>query len=310
MISIFLPAPIVGVLSFTVLLTVLTAHFLVILPVVLLKAAIPKASVRLALGDTLIRIADHWVNTNKIVYRLFFPLEWNVEVSGELDRRKSYLLICNHQSWLDIMVLFDQFHGKVPFPRFFLKEQLKYVPIIGTACWGMDFPFMKRHSREAIAANPELAQDDLETTRRSCEIFRKRPATVVNFLEGTRFTEAKRLARQSPYRNLLRPKAGGMSFALNAMGDQFEGLIDVTIAYEPTPWAILWSFMRGEQLQVQVHINVRPLPQHLLAGDYASDAAFRHEFQTWVNQLWTQKDGRLDRMQPRPRPQIYPAPNG
>ena len=309
MISIFLPAPLIAVLSFTALLTVMTAHFLALLPLVLIKAVIPHAGIRLALGDSVIRIADHWVNTNKILYRLFFPLEWDVDVSGELDRRKSYLLVCNHQSWLDIMVLFDLMHGKVPFPRFFLKEQLKYVPIIGLACWGMDFPFMKRHSKEAIAANPELAREDLESTRRACEIFRKRPATVVNFLEGTRFTEAKRVQRQSPYRNLLRPKAGGMSFALNTMGDQFAGLIDVTIAYEPTPFAILHSFLRGEQLRVQVHVNVRPLPQDMLAGDYVHDEAFRHSFQIWVNQLWTQKDGRLDRMQPRPRPQIYPAAN-
>ena len=136
MISIFLPAPLVAVLSFTALLTVMTAHFLALLPLVMLKAVIPHAGIRLALGDSVIRIADHWVNTNKILYRLFFPLEWDVDVSGELDRRKSYLLVCNHQSWLDIMVLFDLMHGKVPFPRFFLKEQLKYVPIIGLACWG------------------------------------------------------------------------------------------------------------------------------------------------------------------------------
>ena len=310
MISIFVPAPIMALLSFIVLISSLLAHFLAMLPFILLKALIPHASTRLLLGDTLFRIGDHWVNTHKLLFRLMFPLHWNIEINGELDRRASYLLICNHQSWLDIPIVFDLLHGRAPFPRFFLKHQLKWVPAIGMACWAMDFPFMHRHSRAAIAAKPELANEDLEATRQACRVFRQRPATVVNFLEGTRLTEAKRIARHSPYRNLLRPKAGGMSFALNAMGDQFAGLIDVTIAYEPTRHAILWSFLRGEQLHVQVHVNLRPIPQEMLAGDYAADPAYREQFQNWVNQLWRQKDARLDHMQPRPQSQAQSAHYG
>src|SRR5690606_16970766 len=122
-----------------------------------------------------------------------------------------------------------------------------YMPVIGVACWAMDFPFMRRHGQTALQANPALRQQDLETTRRACELYRTEPVTVINFLEGTRFTETKRVERQSPYRHLLRPKAGGMSFTLNAMGEQFAGIIDVTIAYRPTTKPLLWSFACGEQ---------------------------------------------------------------
>ena len=218
MLSVLLPAPIVALIGFLVLGASLIAHFLAFVPFMLLKLLIPVPSVRNLITDTLIRIAIHWVYSYKVLFRLIYPINWDIQISDELDHRRSYLLVCNHQSWLDIPVLFDVFHGRTPFPRFFLKRELMYIPVIGLACWAMEFPFMKRYSREQLAENPELAREDLAVTRKACRRFRKRPATVVNFLEGTRFTEAKRVNRQSPYRNLLRPKAGGIAYALDTMG--------------------------------------------------------------------------------------------
>ncbi len=125
---------------------------------------------------------------------------------------------------------------------------------------------------------------------------------MVNFVEGTRFSEAKRAETNSPFRHLLRPKSAGISFALNAMGEQFAGLIDVTIAYQPTTKNLLWSFLRGEQSHLAMHVDVRPIPQDLIAGDYQGDPEFRARFQDWLNELWARKDARLDRMQPGERP--------
>jgi 1-acyl-sn-glycerol-3-phosphate acyltransferase len=174
----------------------------------------------------------------------------------------------------------------------------------------MDFPFMKRHSREAIAANPALRNEDLETTRRACEIYKTEPVTVVNFLEGTRFNEAKRIAKKSPYRHLLRPKSAGMAFALNALGDQFAGIIDVTLAYRPTTKYLWWSWLCGEQDTLCLHVDVRPIPTDLIHGNYDSDPEYRARFQSWVNDLWEQKDRRLGRLLDQPiTPPARPAPH-
>jgi 1-acyl-sn-glycerol-3-phosphate acyltransferase len=165
--------------------------------------------------------------------------------------------------------------------------------VIGAACWAFDMPFMHRHSKEAIAANPALKQQDLDTTRKACEKYRRIPVTMVNFLEGTRFTEAKRRSRNSPYHNLLRPKAAGLSFALNAMGEQFAGIIDVTLCYAPSGYGPLASFLCGDQARMKVRVRMLPVPAALVHGDYQDDAAFREHFQAWVNDLWERKDREL-----------------
>ena len=55
---------------------------------------------------------------------------------------------------------------------------------------------------------------DVEMTRRACEKFRDTPTSILNFIEGTRFSDQKRVDRQSDYRNLLKPRAGGFAAAL------------------------------------------------------------------------------------------------
>lgn len=296
MISIFLPGPVVGALTFTALFGNLVLWGGLILLVSPLKL-IPHEPTRRAVSSVVLSFATQWQGLNKIIYRLFHPVSWQVdERLSRLDPRKSYLIIANHQSWADILVLFDLLHLRLPFLRFFLKRELLYVPFIGTACWALDMPFMKRHSREAVAANPALRGEDLETTRRACEVYREQPVGLVNFLEGTRFTEAKRLAKQSPYRHLLRPKSAGLSFTLNAMGEQFGGIIDVTIAYRPSHRSVAWSWFCGEQDQLAIHADLLPIPADLIHGDYEGDAEFRARFQAWVNGLWSRKDARLERL--------------
>src|SRR3546814_19752519 len=86
----------------------------------------------------------NWVSANKLVFRLLHAVQWQIDIRTPLDPTRNYLLISNHQSWADILLLFDILHGRVPFPRFFLQHQLLYVPVIGMACWAMDFPFLRR----------------------------------------------------------------------------------------------------------------------------------------------------------------------
>lgn len=300
MISILLPAPIVGVLAFILNIAATAFWGGLINVLALFKLLIPWQPAQDLLRQLAVGFAENFAATVRLISRVVHAPSWEVDWRGTLDPRKSYLLISNHQSWADILILFDLFHGRVPLPRFFLKRELLWMPIIGAGCWAMDFPFMKRHSREAISANPELRNEDLVATRRACEIFKTSPVTVVNFAEGTRFTEAKRVAKQSPFRHLLRPKSAGLSFTLNAMGEQFAGLIDVTFAYRPTDKPILWSWLCGEQNQLAIHVDLIDIPAELVHGNYDSDAAFRERFQTWVNDLWSRKDARLETMHARP----------
>lgn len=297
MLAAVLPPPLIGVLTFVLKFFVLMFWATLILPGVVLHL-LPYRGLRDRTSRYCVWIARRWVGSNRLLYGLVHPMRWDLQIDGRLDPSRNYLVIANHQSWADILIMFVALHGRVPFLRFFLKDPLKYVPIIGQVCWAMEFPFMKRHSKEALARNPALRNEDLETTRQKCEVYKRQPVALVNFLEGTRFTEAKRAAKGSPFTHLLKPKSAGLAFTLNAMGEQFAGLVDITLVYAPTAKgrSLLWSWLCGEQGQAQIHIQVRPLPAELMRGDYEHDSAFRSDFHRWVADLWTSKDLQIARM--------------
>lgn len=297
----WLPPQAIGVLTVAGMFVVLIFWAgLLILPAAILKLLLlPFPAVTRPLDRWIAWCANHgWVGWNQRLFRLLHGRRENLQIRGSLDPARSWMIVANHQSWSDILILFDVMYGSTPFPRFFMKRELIWIPLVGFVCWALDMPFMKRNSAEAIARNPGLRNDDLETTRRFCDKFRQRPIAVVNFLEGTRYTPAKAAAKDSPYRHLLRPKSGGFSFTLNAMGEQFAGLVDVTFVYQPTgnTRSKLWSWLCGEQNTAFVQVEVKPLPVELLGGDYQNDEAFRERFQDWVNGLWADKDATIERV--------------
>lgn len=285
-----------GALNLTLFITVLAVSFALFLPFAVLKLLLPVPALQRFMTRMMTRVSHGpWRLGNAVVFLMTLGHHRDIQIDGTLSMDESWLLVSNHRSWVDIPLLVDVVGREIPFPRFFLKRQLLWVPIIGFAGWALDMPFMKRHTRAEIAANPALAREDLETTRRACEKFRSQPVTVVNFLEGTRFTPAKHDTRSSPFQHLLRPKSGGLAFAVDAMGEQFAGVIDVTLAYRPSRRGPLWSFLCGDQRGMQVHVAVRPLPAEFLHGHYQDDPQYRARFQTWVNDLWRDKEARIER---------------
>ncbi len=289
----FLPAPLVGLIA-TVLM-VLNALFWV--PILLLfsciKLIIPVKKVRLLIDPILLHIAEAWIAGNSGWMRLTQRTSWDVQGIEGLDYRSWYLVNCNHQSWVDILVLQHLFNRRIPLLKFFLKQQLIWVPVMGLAWWALEFPFMRRHSEEFLKIHPEMRGRDQATTRKACEKFALIPTSVMNFLEGTRFTAAKHQRQQSPYKHLLKPKAGGLALALNAMGDKFQAILDVTIVY-PDGAPDFWQFLTGKLKRVIVRVRSLPVPQELAQGDYAADPAVREAFQKWVQQMWLEKDAKIE----------------
>ena len=259
----------------------------------LLKLLIPLKKVRLLVDPLLLHIAEAWIGGNSGWMRLTQRTVWDVQGIDGLKYQSWYLVNCNHQSWVDILVLQRLFNRRIPLLKFFLKQQLIWVPIMGLAWWALEFPFMRRHSEEFLKKHPEMRGKDQATTRQACDKFAMIPTSVMNFLEGTRFTPAKHERQQSPYKHLLKPKAGGLALALNAMGDKFQAILDVTIVY-PDGTPNFWQFLKGELRRVIVRVRLLPIPQQLAQADYANDPAVRAAFQQWVQQLWLNKDAQID----------------
>lgn len=288
----FLPKPLVALI--TSLLMVLNAVFWV--PILLVFAAfkflLPFRPVRLLIDPILLFIAESWISCNSGWMWLTQRTHWDVEGIEGLEQDNWYMVACNHQSWVDILVLQHLLNRRIPLLKFFLKSQLIWVPLMGLAWWALDFPFMRRHSEEFLKKHPEMRGKDQETTRRACEKFALIPTSVMNFLEGTRFTAAKHAKQQSPYKHLLKPKAGGIALALDAMGSKFQAILDVTIVY-PDGIPTFPHFLAGRMRRVIVRVRKLPIPAHLVGGDYANDPSFRDAFSQWVQQLWRDKDAQI-----------------
>ncbi|MEC7472840.1 MAG: acyltransferase, partial [Pseudomonadota bacterium] len=237
-------------------------------------------------------IAESWIAMNSFWMDLVRPIRWDVQGLDQVDMHHSYLVTSNHQSWADILVLQYQLNRRMPFLKFFLKQELIWVPVIGLCWWALEFPFMKRFSKEYLAKHPEKRGEDLATTRRACERYRTNPVSVFNFLEGTRFTEDKHDEQASPYRHLLKPRAGGIAFVIDAMGEQLTALINVTIHY-PHGRPSFWDLLAGNIPEVVLRLKAQPIPGEFLRRNYDQDEAYRLSFQQWVNELWSEKDAEL-----------------
>lgn len=241
-------------------------------------------------------VAETWSEIDKAIFALCIPTQWDIRGVEKLRRDTSYLAVSNHQTWVDIPALIESLNRRTPFFKFFLKKELIWVPLLGLAWWGLDYPFMKRYSKAFLEKHPELKGKDLEITKAACELFKRQPVTVVNYLEGTRFSEAKRLEQQSPYRYLLKPKAGGVAFVLAALGEQLDALLDVTIVYPGNQAPGFWDLLNGSISRVIIDIRVRELDPVLWSGDYENDPELRQTVQAWVNQLWVDKDQRIEQL--------------
>ena len=284
----FLPAPLIGVLC-SLFLMVNTVVLCSLIYITVVIKVIPFKFVQVACTKVIIAISELWISINSGWMKLFQKTNWDVEGLEGLNKKGWYLVMSNHQSWVDIFALQHIFNRRIPFLKFFIKKELIWVPVIGVAWWAMDFPFMKRYSKEYLKKHPEMRGKDVETTRKACEKFRYTPVSVINFAEGTRFTEHKHARQESPYNNLLKPKVGGTALVLDAMGDCISTLLDITIVY-PDGRPGFWEFMCGKVKRVSIRINQVEIPPELRSRDYNQDDQHRDAIKKWVDDLWVSKD--------------------
>ncbi|WP_367103589.1 acyltransferase [uncultured Psychrobacter sp.] len=249
---------------------------------------------------TVIKIANHWINSNNAVIDYVLPKkDWRISLPDDVNTEGKYLLISNHQSWVDTSIVQYISENRLPLTRFFTKFELIYIPIVGQTFYFLDFPMMRRHSKEAIAKNPALKGKDIAEAKRACALLKDKPFTLLNYLEGTRFTKAKRDKQNSPYTHLLKPRAGGLALAVNALGEDIDGILDMTIVY-PDGVPAYGDLWKGNIKRLGVDVRYIDMPKSLMTdlknGGYENDEAVKAQMFDWVEQAWQQKDQRIDDM--------------
>lgn len=287
----FLPPVVRGTLALLLYTLNTLFWFPLLMTLAICKLCLPFKPLRKGLNRLIDGVATNWIAINGWTQKLVGQMRLECSGLQQLPNHSWYLVLSNHQSWVDILILQMVFNRRIPFLKFFLKKELIWVPVMGLCWWALDFPFMQRHSQALLKKHPELKGKDIETTRKACEKYRDIPVSVMNFVEGTRFTQQKHQHQQSPYNGLLKPKAGGVAFVLSSMGEQLRQIVDVTIYY-PHGCPSFWQYLCGEVQSVQLDIRTRPIENRLI-GDYSNDPDFRAEFQLWINQIWSDKAQQL-----------------
>lgn len=285
----WLPGPVKGVVA-TLLFFANTIFWCVMLYALVVLRFVP--GLRAWTERAMIEVASKWIDGNSAEIRLMHDVKWDIRLPEGLRVDRSYLVIANHQSWVDIVAIQHVLNRRVPFLRFFLKNELRYVPFLGLAWKALDFPFMKRYSKEFLAKHPEKRGEDLAETKRACDKLAGRPISILNFLEGTRFTEAKHAKSGRVLKHLLPPKTGGIAFVIEAMGEQFDSILDITVHY-PGGAGSLWDLFSGRIDEIRVWVNRIPIPREMLGGNYFGDDVFRERMQAWIGEIWAAKDATL-----------------
>ncbi len=283
-----LPGPLLAIIAFLLYVGFSVLLAIIFFMVMLLWLITPIPAWRQQITNRLFKIPSLWSETLRWVICLTTRTQWHVTGTEPLSKKQSYLLIANHQGFLDILVLQKVLDRLVPQLRYFMKKELLWVPIIGQACWIMGYPFMQRHSKTYLKKHPRQRNKDLDTTRKTCERFRGKPVTLINYVEGTRVTAEKQQQQRSPYKHLLKPKASGIAQVVASMAEQIDTILNVTIIYSQ-PKHISWTFLQGKMKHIIVHIEIIKIPADL-RGDYQNNRAFRIHFQAWLNRLWEKKE--------------------
>jgi 1-acyl-sn-glycerol-3-phosphate acyltransferase len=189
------------------------------------------------------------------LYIWFNPL-WRVRIKGRrnIPWRRSCVIVSNHQSMLDILVLFHLF---VPYKWVSKKENFR-IPLIG---WNMrlnDYLEIQRGQKNS-----------LEQLMKKASKFLEMRSSVLIFPEGTRYPGG-RLGpfREGAFRMALDNKVDivpivldGTAKALPKKGAILKGFARINVrVLEPIPFS-LFSDMSPRELQIHV--------RDLMTGTYA-----------------------------------------
>ncbi len=171
------------------------------------------------------------------------------------------IVVVNHQDMPDITVIMAYARSKHRLGdlKFFVKKALKYVPGVG---WGMQFLDCLFVHRSWTA--------DAATVRRTFETLVRDhvPMWLVSFVEGTRFTLAKRTASHAhaerrglpQLEHVLLPRTRGFVAAVGALRGHVTAVYDLTIGYVdgvPT----LWQYVKGAVTRVHLHVRRFPMDE-------------------------------------------------
>jgi 1-acyl-sn-glycerol-3-phosphate acyltransferase len=284
----------VGFITLILIIIELTIGFGTLAIVNVPRAVFPFKSLKIKLAKISNSIGEYTVYGLKIIMKIMHRDSMQVFDNNKFDKNAWYMAISNHQSWADIFILLVAAHKRIPLLKFFMKKELAWIPFIFLANKTLNMPFVNRHSKKELEKNPNLRNKDYENTLKACKRFLRSPSTIFSYAEGTRNDAAKHKAQNSPYKNLLKPRIGGIATALSAM-QNINVLVDYSVVYKSEKRGA-WSFLKGDMKDVKVLVRKYDIPENLKNKNYSTDAEYRENFKNWIEAIWIEKDQEIERL--------------
>ena len=290
----YIKSNIIGFFTFILIVVELIIGFGTLTIVNIPRAIFPFKSLKIKLSKISNTIGEYTVYGLKIIMKIMHRDAMQVFDNNEFDKNQWYMAVSNHQSWADIFILLVAAHKRIPLLKFFMKKELAWIPFVFLANKTLNMPFVNRHSKKQLEKNPNLRFKDYENTLLACKRFQRSPSTIFSYAEGTRNNSTKHKAQNSPYKNLLIPRVGGIATALSAMPN-IDVLVDYSVVYKSEKRGA-WAFLKGDMRDVKVSVKKYNIPEDLKNKNYSTDEEYRKNFKIWIEGIWEEKDKEIERL--------------
>lgn len=213
---------------------------------------------------------------SKVLYSYFSKvLGYNNNKIDNLSKDHSYIIISNHQSYLDTFLIWALSpHNSPTDVIFLLKKELIWLPFYGSYSYLSRYPFIESPSLKAMRKKPELKNKDLTTILESVKTFEGRASLWAIYVEG--------ILNKSNDRHLNKPKTSGLYSLIKAL-DKPVDIIDLTIAYP----RIGMSFY---ELITDISKKGTYFIDTIKFNDIPTE---KREFIKWLNRRWNKKESLL-----------------
>lgn len=200
------------------------------------------------------------------------------------------IVLMNHKyevDWLVTWIMSERL-GILGGTKIYGKQMLKFIPLLGWAWTFTESIFLKREWEK----DKKIISKDLEYI---CEYPKNYWVTLLLFCEGTRFTEAKKIAsnevaRKKGLKELkhhLLPRTKGFVLSMHGVKDKINTITDMTVGFtnegaEPK----LINVINGKGLTAEVYLRRLPTKDIPLDTDEACA--------NWLHKLYERKDEIFD----------------
>ena len=79
------------------------------------------------------------------------------------------------------------------------------------------------------------------------------------------------------------------------MGELFTSILDISLAYPQNRKHPMFAMLGGRMKRIVIDVKVLPVSEDVI-GDYFNNPNFKQRFQSWLNDLWLEKDKRLQQL--------------